>query len=58
MHFKLIIALVEDGKTNVVLDAARAAGATGASVLSQVRGEGIEKAKTFSASAWKRSAIC
>jgi len=47
MHFKLIIALVEDGKTNVVMDAAREAGATGASVLSQVRGEGIEAAKTF-----------
>lgn len=47
MHFKLIIALVEDGKTAVVMDAARKAGATGASVLSQVRGEGIEQAKTF-----------
>ena len=47
MHFKLIVALVEDGKTNVVMDAARNAGATGASVLSQVRGEGIQQAKTF-----------
>jgi len=47
MHFKLIIALVEDGKTDVIMDAARKAGATGASVLSQVRGEGIQQAKTF-----------
>jgi len=47
MHFKLLIALVEDEKTNKVLDAAREAGATGATVLSQARGEGIKKAKTF-----------
>ncbi len=47
MHFKLIVALVEDGKTEVIMDAARKAGATGASVLSQVRGEGIQQAKTF-----------
>ena len=47
MHFKLIIALVEETKTDVIMDAARQAGATGASVLNQVRGEGIEEAKTF-----------
>jgi nitrogen regulatory protein PII len=47
MHFKLIIALVEDQKTNDILDAAREAGATGATVLNQVRGEGIQAAKTF-----------
>lgn len=47
MHFKLLIALVEDDKTNAVLDAARKAGATGATVISQARGEGVEKAKTF-----------
>ena len=47
MHFKLLIALVEDEKTNKVLDAAREAGATGATVLSQARGEGIKKTKTF-----------
>ena len=33
MHFKLIIALIEDDKTNAVLDAAREAGATGATVI-------------------------
>lgn len=47
MHFKLLIALVEDDKTDAVLDAAREAGATGATVLNQARGEGIKEAKTF-----------
>ena len=47
MHFKLIIALVEDSTTNSVLDAARKAGATGATVINHARGEGIEKSKTF-----------
>ena len=47
MHFKLIIVLVEDDKTNKVLDAARQAGATGATVLNQARGEGVKKSKTF-----------
>lgn len=47
MHFKLIIALVDDAKTKVIMDAARDAGATGATVLNQVRGEGIEAARTF-----------
>jgi nitrogen regulatory protein PII len=47
MHFKLIIALVEDHKTDAVLDAARAAGATGATVINQARGQGLETSKTF-----------
>jgi len=47
MHFKLLIALVEDDKTDAVLDAARKAGATGCTVLNQARGEGLEQAKTF-----------
>ncbi|WP_455209476.1 P-II family nitrogen regulator [Kaarinaea lacus] len=47
MHFKLIIGFVEDNKTEQVLDAARQEGATGATVISQARGEGLEKAKTF-----------
>ena len=47
MHFKLIIALVEDKKTNDVLDAAREEGATGATVVSQARGEGVKKSTTF-----------
>ncbi|MCP4285998.1 MAG: P-II family nitrogen regulator [Gammaproteobacteria bacterium] len=47
MHFKLIIALIEDSKTDSVLEAARDAGATGSTVISQARGEGVEKSKTF-----------
>jgi nitrogen regulatory protein PII len=47
MHFKLIVALAEDDKTEALLRAAREAGATGATVLSQARGEGLEKQRTF-----------
>lgn len=47
MHFKLIIAFVEDSKTDKVMKAAREAGATGATVISNARGEGIEVSKTF-----------
>jgi len=47
MHFKLLIALVEDSKTNDVLVAARDAGATGVTVLNQARGEGLVRHKTF-----------
>jgi len=47
MHFKLIIALVKDGKTNKVLDAAREAGATGMTVINDARGEGINQSRTF-----------
>ncbi|MES9927298.1 MAG: P-II family nitrogen regulator, partial [Candidatus Thiodiazotropha sp. 6PDIVS] len=47
MHFKLIIALVEDTTTEKVLEAARSAGATGSTVINHARGEGIEQSKTF-----------
>ena len=47
MHFKLIIAFVEDSRTNKVMQAAREAGATGATVISNARGEGMEVSKTF-----------
>jgi len=47
MHFKLIITLVEDQMTNAVLNAAREAGATGATVLNQARGECMEQHKSF-----------
>ncbi|MEE9356878.1 P-II family nitrogen regulator [Candidatus Vondammii sp. HM_W22] len=47
MHFKLIITLIEDNKTNDIVEAARAAGATGSTVINQARGEGIQKSKTF-----------
>ena len=47
MHFKMIIVFVEDKKTDAVMDAAREAGATGATVIHNARGEGIEVSKTF-----------
>lgn len=47
MHFKLIIALVEDDKTEAVMKAAREAGATGCTVITSARGEGSERTKTF-----------
>ena len=47
MHFKLIIIMVEDERTEGILDAARHAGATGCTVLNQARGEGLSPARTF-----------
>lgn len=47
MHFKLIIAFVEDRSTDAVMQAAREAGATGCTVINNARGEGIEENKTF-----------
>ena len=47
MHFKLIIIMAEDERTQDILDAARDAGITGCTVLNQARGEGVEPAKTF-----------
>lgn len=47
MHFKLICAFVEEEKTDAVLEAARAKGATGSTVINNARGEGITSKKTF-----------
>ncbi|MDH3641870.1 MAG: P-II family nitrogen regulator [Gammaproteobacteria bacterium] len=47
MHFKMILVFVEDHKTDAVMDAAREAGATGATVINNARGEGLQPAKTF-----------
>lgn len=47
MHFKLIIAFVEDDKTDLVLDTARKSGAKGATVINHARGEGMKQSKTF-----------
>ncbi|NOT13447.1 MAG: P-II family nitrogen regulator [Methylococcaceae bacterium] len=47
MHFKLIVAFVEDDKTDSVLDAARKSGAKGATVINHARGEGLKQSKTF-----------
>ncbi len=47
MHFKLLIALVEKSRTDTVMEAARAAGATGATIVGDARGEGLNPKKTF-----------
>ena len=47
MHFKMIIVFAEDEKTEAIVDAAREAGATGATVINNARGEGLEVTKTF-----------
>lgn len=47
MHFKLIIAFVEDDKTDLVLETARKNGAKGATVINNARGEGLKQSKTF-----------
>ncbi len=47
MHFKLIVAFVQDDKTDRVMKAAREAGATGATVINHARGEGLKVSKTF-----------
>ena len=47
MHFKLIVAFVEDSKTDELMEAAREAGATGCTIINNARGEGIKETKTF-----------
>jgi len=46
MRFKLILASVKSDITDTVVDAAKAAGATGATII-PARGTGIHEAKTF-----------
>ncbi|MBL8658239.1 MAG: hypothetical protein JNM75_00630 [Rhodospirillales bacterium] len=47
MNLKLIFAFVSEERTDAVLDAARAAGATGATVITNCRGEGLTPEKSF-----------
>jgi len=47
MHFKMIVVFNEDEKTEAVMEAARSAGATGATVITSARGEGLKQSKTF-----------
>jgi nitrogen regulatory protein PII len=47
MRLKLIVALVSDENTDVVVEAARSGGATGATIITSVRGEGLRPGKTF-----------
>ena len=47
MNLKLIMALVAEEKTDAVMDAARECGATGATIITSVRGEGLKPEKSF-----------
>lgn len=47
MHFKLIVALVDDERSSEVIEAAKQEGAMGASTISNARGEGMNKQETF-----------
>ncbi len=47
MRFKLLIALVDEANTEEIMVAARKAGATGATVVGDARGEGLNPKKTF-----------
>jgi hypothetical protein len=47
MHFKLLVVFVEERKTDSVMDAARASGATGCTVIHHARGEGLNKPTSF-----------
>ena len=46
MNFKLIIAMVKTTETDQIVDAAKASGGTGATII-PARGTGIHEAKTF-----------
>lgn len=43
MKFKLIMVFVDEDKVEQVMDASRNAGATGATIISKARGQGLEK---------------
>ena len=47
MNFKMIVAFVEDNKTEAIMNAAREAGATGCTVINNARGDGLKEKKTF-----------
>jgi hypothetical protein len=47
MRFKLIIGFIDNNYTAKVMKAARKAGATGATIINNARGEGFEEKKTF-----------
>ena len=44
---KLIVVIVTVDKTDQIIETARKAGATGATVIHEVRGEGLKASKTF-----------
>ena len=47
MKFKMLVALVTDDLTDTVIETARKTGATGCTVITSARGEGLKPLKTF-----------
>jgi len=47
MRFKMIVVFTDESCTDCVMEAAREAGATGATVINNARGEGLKQSKTF-----------
>jgi hypothetical protein len=47
MKFKLLVVMTEDDLTNRAIETARAHGATGCTVITNARGEGLKPTKTF-----------
>lgn len=47
MKFKLIVVMTGEDLTDLAIDTARAHGATGCTVITSARGEGLSPAKTF-----------
>lgn len=47
MKFKLIVAMVENELTDKAIEVARNHGATGATVITNARGEGLQPTQTF-----------
>ena len=47
MHFKLICTSIDPSKTQAIMDAARLKGATGSTLISNARGEGLSPTKSF-----------
>lgn len=47
MKFKLIVAMTDDNLTDKAIEVARSHGATGATVITNARGEGLQPTQTF-----------
>jgi nitrogen regulatory protein PII len=47
MKFKLLVVMTQNDLTDRVIETARANGATGCTVITNARGEGLKPAKTF-----------
>lgn len=45
MRFKLLLTVTDDARTAAILDAARASGGTGATIIGNARGEGLKQVK-------------